>query len=251
MKAFVPDFGKLADPFTTAIDGDRITISADAKAAGAWASAVLKPMRQRITRAECVNHLKQIALAMHNYLNAHGTFPPAFVADKAGKPLLSWRVLILPFVEEKALYDEFHLDEAWDSPHNKELIGRMPKVYACPSELGKKLEPGQTTYAVPRGPKTIFPGAVGRKIKEITDGTSNTILTIDLPGERAVIWTKPDDWNVPATIDPKTLLTRHPGGTEFGMADGSVRFLKQSISQMLLHALTTMNGGEVLSNDTY
>ena len=249
IKGAAPDFAKLSDWFTTAVDGDRITVSADAKAAGAWASAVLRPMRQGMTRADCANNLKQIGLAMHNYLDAHGTFPPAFVADEEGKPLLSWRVLILPYLDQNELYKEFHLDEPWDGPHNKALIGRMPKAYACPSELGQPLEPGRTTYAVPRGPRTIFPGAVGLKIKEITDGTSNTILTIDLPDEQAVTWTKPDDWKAPATIDPKAVLTRHQKGSNTGFADGSVHFLKEAISPQTLHDLTTRNGGEVISFD--
>jgi prepilin-type processing-associated H-X9-DG protein len=257
VKAFVADFGKLSDQFKTQIEGDRVTVSADAHAASEWASAVLKPLRQKFTRADCVRNLLMIGLAMHNYHSKHNAFPAAYIADKAGKPLLSWRVLVLPFLDQQALYDEFHLDEPWDGPHNKPLIDRMPAVYACPSELGKKLEPGKTTYLTPRGPRTIFPGAAGVKIKQITDGTSNTIMILDVPADHAVIWTKPDDYEVPAQADPKTLmdtkslLGRHLGGSNVSFADGSVRFLKQSISPLIFHALTPLDGGEVIGSVSF
>jgi len=248
---FVPDFGKLSDRFAAETGGDRITVTADSQAAGAWASSMLKSARQGATRAQCVNNLKQIGLAMHNYLSDHKAFPPAFSADKAGKPLLSWRVLILPYVEQQALYNEFHLDEPWDSPHNKTLIEKMPALYSCPSDLAPKPGAGKTTYLTPRGERTIFPGAVGVKLKEVVDGTSNTILTIDVPADKAVPWTKPDDWDVPEAIDPKTLVTRHPNGTNFGFADGSVKFLHETIAPATLKALFTRNGGEIVSNEAF
>lgn len=246
---FVSDYGKLADRFTTTVEADRITVKADAQAAGVWATSMAKSARQGAVRSQCMNNLKQIGLAMHNYLDVHGTFPPAFVADKEGKPLLSWRVLILPFVEQQALYNEFHLDEPWDGPHNKPLIERMPAVYACRSDLDARLVPGKTTYLTPRGPRTIFPGAVGVKIKGITDGTSNTIMTLDGPGEQAVVWTKPDDWDAPGEVEPRKLLSRHQRGSNVGFADGSVRFLIETINKLTLRALFTRDGGEVISND--
>ncbi len=90
-----------------------------------------------------MNNLKQIGLAMHNYESTFGTFPPAYIADKAtGKPLLSWRVAILPFLEQDALYKQFHLDEPWDSAHNKTLIARMPPVYRSP---GRRRQAGNDT----------------------------------------------------------------------------------------------------------
>lgn len=92
----------------------------------------------------------------------------------------------------------------------------------------------------------MFPGAVGLTIKEITDGTSATIMTLEVPDDRAVIWTKPDDWDVPDDIDPKALLKRHLGGSNAGLADGSARFLPQSISADLLRKLLTRAGGEVI-----
>ncbi len=130
-----------------------------------------------------MNNLKQIGLAMHNYHATNGSFPPAYTVDKDGKPLLSWRVLILPFLEQEALYKEFHLDEPWDSPHNKPLIERMPTSYVCPSESDRRVDRGKTTYLTPRGKATIFPGPEGIKIQKITDGSSNTIFAVDAPSE--------------------------------------------------------------------
>jgi prepilin-type processing-associated H-X9-DG protein len=198
-----------------------------------------------------VNNLKQIGLAMHNYHATHHTFPPAYSVDQAGKPLLSWRVHILPFIEQEALYKEFHLDEPWDSPHNQPLIDRMPSTYRCPSSRGRRADAGKSSYLVPRGPSTIFPGSEGVKIQKITDGTSNTIFVVDAGDDRAVPWTKPEDWEIDPNLDLKGIFGHHPGGTNFAFADGSVRFLKETISPELLRKLITCNGGEVLSNDDY
>ena len=125
----------------------------------------------------------------------------------------------------------------------------MPLVYACPSGRGALAREGKTTYLTPRGPATIFPGAQAIKLQEITDGTSNTIFVVDAGDSVAVTWTKPDDWEVPADASTQGLFGHHTGGTNFAFADGSVRFLKETISPKLIRALVTRNGGEVISDD--
>jgi prepilin-type processing-associated H-X9-DG protein len=110
---------------------------------------------------------------------------------------------------------------------------------------------GKTTYLTPRGPATIFPGARAIKIREITDGTSNTILVVDASDPSAVIWTKPDDWEVPPDFKTRGLFGHHPAGTNFAFADGSVRLLKETIAPELMQALVTRNGGEVVSSDDF
>jgi len=213
-------------------------------------SVPVRQFREAARRSQCVNNLKQIGLAMHNHLSAHNNaFPAAYVAAKDGKPLLSWRVQILPFLEEQELYDQFHLDEPWDGPHNKPLIARMPKAYACPSGSKALAAGGKTTYLTPRGPATIFPGAVGVKIQDVADGTSNTVLLVEAGDDLAVTWTKPDDWEVAPEFQTRGLFGHHPRGTNFGFADGSVRFLKETVSPKLLQAMTTRDGGEVLGED--
>ncbi len=230
------------------LQGDKVTLEADLGKTAALVSVPLAQAREAARRTQCVNNLKQMGLAMHNYLSTYNTFPPAFTKGKDGKPLLSWRVHILPYLEQQALYKEFHLDEPWDSEHNKPLIARMPTIYACPS--GKAGE-GKTCYLTPRGPATIFPGAEGVKIQDVTDGTSNTLLVVETNDDAAVIWTKPDDWETAPALNLKSLFGHHPGGTEVGFADGSVRFIKDTIAAKILEALLTRNGGEVINQDDF
>jgi prepilin-type processing-associated H-X9-DG protein len=214
--------------------------------------------REAARRAQCVNNLKQIALATHNYISVTENFPPVAIKSPGGKPLLSWRVALLPYLEQKPLYDKFKLDEPWDSPHNKELIKFMPPLYACPSRnVGG--ETGMTAYRVFQGRKTIFDPDHATRLADVTDGTSNTILVVE--AKEPVIWTKPDE--IPFDLEPadafkagqtQPLLgagSMHPGGLNAAFADGSVRFLKTSINKITLYSLITRAGGEVVSSDSY
>src|SRR5206468_8126418 len=129
-------------------------------------------VRQAAAASRSINNLKQIAIAMHSYHDTYNGFPPAAVCDKTGKPLLSWRVLILPYVEQGELYKEFKLDEPWDSEHNKKLIAKMPNVYALPEVTPEK---GTTThYRVFVGNGAVFDYVKSCRLVEIPDGTSNT-----------------------------------------------------------------------------
>lgn len=193
--------------------------------------------------ARCTNQLKQIGLAMHNYHNAWNSFPPAFSVDKDGQPLLSWRVALLPYLDNgAAIYSRFRLNEPWDSPHNVRLLRYMPSVYACPAET--TLSPGETTYQVVVGPKTIFPGAKSVKIEDIIDGTSNTILV----GEAAtsVPWTKPQDLPFNMSVPHSGLGSRHSGGFNVTLADGSVRFIRNTILGATLAELLSRNGNGII-----
>ncbi len=198
--------------------------------------------REAARRAQCTNNQKQIALAMHNYEDQHGTFPPAAKCDADGKPLLSWRVLILPYLEQQVLYDEFHLDEPWDSPHNRPLADKIPSVFRCPSE--PVVSDSLTTYQVIVDPRSMFTGdPTGVSIASITDGTSNTLLFVE--AANAVPWSKPEDLSL-ASFDPLFGAgSKHPGGFNASMADGSIRFIKMSVAKQVFRALVTRNGGEV------
>src|SRR5262249_9958875 len=142
--------------------------------------------RDAARRTQSMNNLKQLGLALHNYVDRKGRFPGAASRDKTGKPLLSWRVAILPYLAEEELFKEFHLDEPWDSPHNKQLIDRMPMTFRCPNSAAR---PGYTTYLAPLGDQTAFFKPEGLRIRDFTDGTSNTILIVDAADDSAVIWT--------------------------------------------------------------
>ncbi len=231
--------------------GDRITVEADLETTTELVAVPIRRVREAARLSLCATNLKKIALAMHIYNEVHGTFPPAYSKGPDGKPLLSWRVLILPHLEQKALYDEFNKDEPWDSEHNKTLISRMPAVYTCPSGSRTLAKAGKTTYLTPRGPATIFRGTEAVKIQDVTDGTSNTIFVVDASDAAAVTWTKPDDWDISAGLKVQSLFGHHPKGTNVGFADGSVRFLKETITTKDLHDLTTRNGGEIIYWDDY
>ena len=148
----------------------------------------VQKVREAAARMSSSNNLKQIALAMHNYESVYQTFTPAAIADKAGKPLLSWRVAILPFLEQGALHQKFKLDEPWDSEHNLPLSKVAPKVYLDPRLVAG---PGMTYYKVFTGKDAGFPLLKGRKFAEFADGTSNTLMVV-AAGD-PVPWSKPED----------------------------------------------------------
>jgi hypothetical protein len=216
---------------------------AAAQVAGGGGSVSASAARQRDA-----NNLKQIALAMHNYESTYGHFPPAAICDKQGKPLLSWRVAILPYIEQDNLYQQFRLDEPWDSPANKKLLEYLPNVYVVPNS---KQLPGQylTHYRVFVGGGALFDMRKGVKFAEITDGTSNTLMVVETA--EGVPWTKPED--IP--YDPKKPLPKFGDffdkGFNAAMADGSVRFLPKDIKEQTLRAIITRAGGEVIDGNDF
>jgi hypothetical protein len=196
-------------------------------------------------RVRSVNNLKEIGLAMHNYHAAMNALPAAASKDKNGKALLSWRVAILPYVEEQKLYQEFKLDEPWDSKHNKKLIARMPKLYAPPIR-GKPAKANTTYYQVFTGPDAMFnPKINAQRFTNVTDGTSNTAMVVEA-GE-PVIWSKPDD----VVYDANKALPKLGGlfkeGFHVTVGDGSTRFIGRKRKDAALRALITPSGGEVFS----
>lgn len=196
-------------------------------------------------RIKSTDNLKAIGLAIHKYSDVRGAFPPAYRAGNDGKRLLSWRVLILPLLEHGTLYREFHRDEPWDSEHNKRLIDKMPDVYKSPSS--KVSVAGKTNYLAVRGEKSVFPGGKGVTFQEITDGAANTIMTVEVSDDRAVIWTKPDDFQYDEQHPLEGLRMRGEEDAKVflaGMADGSVQYLSAAIEPKTLNALFTQNGGE-------
>jgi prepilin-type processing-associated H-X9-DG protein len=224
--------------------GDRITRGAEREKPAESVAVSIRQASEADRCAQCANNLEHIGMAMDKYRAIHGTFPPAYNRSPEGKPLLSWRVHLLPFLHQKALYAEFHQEEPWDSPHNKALICRMPAVYACPSGSRALAGEGKTSYLTPRGPASIFPGARGIKMQEVTDGLAHTLLVVDASDGAAVPWTKPDDWDPAGEPGSRGLFGHHPKGTNFAFADGNVLFLKETITLKRLQALTTRNGFE-------
>ena len=201
--------------------------------------------REAARRAQCTNNLKQVGLALHNYHSAYNAFPDD-IRDSNGKPLLSWRVALLPFFEEPGLYGQFHLDEPWDSPHNQQLLSQMPRALRCPSESG--LSPEETVYQSFSGPQAFLDGKPTR-LFDMTDGTSNTIAVVET--NQAVPWTKPADIPFNAQGPAPQVTGSHPGGFNALFADGSVKFIRNSVSPQMLKALITKNGGETVGPSSY
>jgi len=185
-------------------------------------------------------------LALLNHQDSKRTFPPAGSMDEKGDKLLSWRVQILPYIEQQALYDRFHRDEPWDSDHNRQLISKMPAVFCSPgSGLQKK---GLSNYLAPVGEKLAFTGGDGIPIKEFTDGTSMTIMVVEVDPLHAVVWTKPDDLAVDLEHPFRGITNDKRQEFMAAFVDGHVAvFDKNSLGAERLRALFTRNGGEPVS----
>jgi RNA polymerase sigma factor (sigma-70 family) len=194
------------------------------------------------SRKRSQNNLKQIAIAMHNYHDAHGHFPPAAICNKDGKPLLSWRVAILPYVEQQNLYEKFKLDERWDSEHNTKLLPLMPKIYALPMVAGEGAS--TTHYRVFVGPEAGFLLEKGRRVADITDGTSNTWMVVE--SQKAVPWTKPDELHFDRNKPLPQMGNFFNGGFNAAFMDGSVRFCPKLPPEQTIRALITPSGGETI-----
>lgn len=190
------------------------------------------------------NKLRQIGIAMHNYHDVHTRFPgnqqnPGDQnLDQAGKGL-SWRVHILPYIEEVNLYNQFRMDEPWDSEHNLALAEQIPDVYKS-TKVKDKLK---TRFVRPIGEGAIFEQGRGSKIASITDGTSNTIMLVECEPDSAVIWTKPDD----IEFDPDNPFNGlGQNGFRAIFADGSLHKLPRSLTAETLRLLILRNDGNVV-----
>jgi len=241
---------RIFEMFRPVRNGDRLTLAQEGAVANQTAVigvlvALLLPAvqaaREAARRMQSMNNLKMIALAMHNYHDTHKSFPPRANFSDDGKPLLSWRVHILPFIEQEALYRDFKLDEPWDSAHNKKLIERMPALYRNPSA---RPSTSHASYLVPCGNGSIFEGKKGTTFGSITDGTANTILALEANEAASVIWTQPKDLEYDVTDPLAGLGKAHPGGFLTAFADGSVQFLAANIDTDLFLRLLMMADGK-------
>jgi Protein of unknown function (DUF1559) len=188
-----------------------------------------------------------MAVAIHSYQETHGTLPPHAVYGKDGQPLLSWRVLILPFIEQEKLYKKFRLDESWDSPHNIALLSEMPRIYGRYDDR-TTAEPHTTFYQVFVGRGVAFEGVKGMKLAEdFPDGTSNTILIVEA-GE-AVPWTKPEDLPYERDRPLPTLGGLFKETIRAALADGSIHSFTRDTSEKTIRAAITRNGGDSLGSD--
>jgi len=190
------------------------------------------------------NQLKQVGLAFHNYHDVFRSFPRHDGNGEGDKVGLSWRVHLLPFLDQGALYQEFHLDEAWDSEHNKSLVEKMPATFMSPGVT----EAGKTAFHVFTGKDTPFDGDKGKPIRDFTDGTSNTILAVLAGADTAEIWTKPGGLAFDPAAPAKALGTI-PEATFMALfADGSVHSVPTMVEPMTLANLIQINDGNVIGD---
>lgn len=202
--------------------------------------------REAARRTQSQNNLKMLNFALLNYEATHGKFPAHASYNEDGKPLLSWRVHMLPYLEQRALYEQFRLDEPWDSEHNKKLIPLMPPIFAAPSSTLDPSE-GKTNYVAPIGEGFVFDGTQHTTtLREIRDGSSNTVWLLEADDEAAVTWTKPEDLKFDEEDPLKGLFELRNGQALVGFVDGSVRTIGISIDFEMLKALFTKAGGEVV-----
>lgn len=198
------------------------------------------------------NNLKQVGLALHSFRSVFGQFPvapnPGWFDPNTGLPYLSWRVHILPYLDQSALYEQFHLDEPWDSPHNIQLLDKMPEIFRS---RGLPVDSTKTGFQLFVGDGAYFfsKGSVlgGPQIKNITDGTSNTFAVIETMPEDAVEWTRPDGDIAWDPADPHGGLTIPPDFFLALMFDGSVRTLHPVLDEDEFRAFVTFAGGEPIT----
>lgn len=235
--------------------GDQIIVELNDRQAATVRTA-LEPALQvagtSVDRQQAFQWLKYIGLALINYYSdekgsdgkPRNRFPDAASKTPQGEPLLSWRVHILPYLEQNELYQQFRLDEPWDSEHNRKLLQQMPDQYKLGSEANNAA--GKTSVLLPVGELTAFPNGRGLAFKELSDGASQTILAVEADDEHAVPWTKPEDLQ----FDPaqaKAGLGRHYGlGFIALMADGSVQFFDDKLDSASVRAMFTRAAQDVV-----
>lgn len=227
----------------TTESGVSLTAKVDSGASAAVAVILpaLQSARAAALRTNSANNLKQLMLALHNYHQAHGHFPPVVVRDPSTGVERSWRVEILPFLDVE-LYKKYQQDEPWDSPANQEVLKKMPRVFAFPwpGQDGSTETPYQA-IASDGGGLTLTKDGQPPGVTDITDGTSNTVFLVET--KPMVPWTKPTDLTDSAKQHE---LVIHPGGFNSAFGDGSVRFISNSIDEAAWKSITTRSGGEVV-----
>jgi hypothetical protein len=212
------------------------------------------PPRGHIMRPPCMSNMKQISLAIMNYEAKRGHFPPAYIADENGKPMHSWRVLILPFLGQEELYKLYDFSEPWNGPHNSQLTKKCPDVFQCPAAHNRN--PSAINYVAVVGEATAWPGKKEVRLEDIKDGWPETIMLVEV-ADSDINWLEPRDITFDEAI-PGVKVERehgiggnHPGCVVTAFTDGHVATLKDTISPEDLKAMLTIAGGEKIEDGKY
>lgn len=215
-------------------------------------------------RTICRNNLKFIGLAMQQYHKTYGSLPPAYIPDAHGQPKHSWRVLLLPFLEEQALYDAYDLSEPWNGPNNVKLADElakswgkdgqpaMPYHFACPSSP----QQGKTTtdYVAIVGERFAFDRAEPRKFGDFRDDLTTTILIVEVSNS-GISWMEPRDLRLDQIVDGRNQrlisMSRHTSGFNALFCNGEVRFLPTDIRAATFEAMLTTDGDETIDSNEF
>ena len=242
----------------------------------AWLWFLLQPVanvRPAARRADCANRLKQMVLAMHTYHDVHGKLPPAVVYDENGKPMHSWRALVMPYTDDHEVFEAYDFDQPWDSPNNLAVAERLEYgSFSCPelqeyTWLGFQQRPktAYTTYVAVTGPGTAFDGDSGARLSDFPDSTSRTVLLVEYANSDIQLL-EPRDLTAEEFVDAfvrsqqhsgvdrsgsssaetndQCELSRHPAGINVGLADGSTRSVSRKTDPKTIRAITTIDGGD-------
>jgi hypothetical protein len=207
--------------------------------------------REAGRRAQCLGNLCHLQLALLNYHEAYGELPPGYVADATGRPMHSWRVLILPFLEQTALYNQYDFREPWNGPNNITLLNRMPLIFSCPSRFSSPTN--LTSFVAITGPGTMFPGAASVRFADVTDGPARTLMMVEVNNQN-IPWTAPVDLDVRTMSlkvnDPSVpgISSTHPHGAHICLGE-SRHFLREEVSADALRALITIAGRDGVGYD--
>lgn len=216
-------------------------------ASGGWLFHAFREARNAAIASASQGHLNQLQLALHCYHDAYGCFPPAYLVDERGVPVHSWRALILPFIEQKSLYDAYRFDEPWNGPNNRKLVDGMPEIFQMPSEPSSTC---MTNIVAIVGPGTAFPGSNSTRLEDFADGLDNTILLAEITASD-ICWLEPKDLRVEEMSfevnDPSkpSISSSRRRGPYVVLANSIHAYqLSRSLRPETLKALTTIKGGD-------
>jgi hypothetical protein len=218
---------------------------------GRYGSQGLQVVQSNRMRGQCMQNLEKLAAALKAYEQDYGTLPPPALVAADGTPLLSWRVLLLPYLNRRDLYDEFRLNEPWSSTHNSALMLSMPEVFRSPA--GINVTGAESHYSMIVGAGTLFPASGPMRLGEVRDGLNRTLLLVEIgtPTAPSSQWTEPGEIDLSQLNAPVGVAIggNHDGGATVVTADGRAHFLSDSVSASVLQALATPSGGEGIAND--
>ncbi|MDX1930183.1 MAG: DUF1559 domain-containing protein [Pirellulaceae bacterium] len=216
--------------------------------------------RSAARTTQCRNCVKNIALALLNYESVWKQLPPAVTYDAGGRPMHSWRVLILPYIEEDKLYQRYSFDEPWNGPNNSKLLSQMPLTFRCPSLQDRSGTDFKTGYRVLLGERTCFPPDRSRKLSEIRDGMANTLLLVE--SNQPVLWMAPSEptvqeyfremqrWshvNTPHHIE--TLLESYDYGGTYAMVDAMTYLVNATTDERVFEKIANVDDGALTESE--